>query len=168
MSKDYHIVSELERLAKEAGVRLEHPNIMANNGHYKIHGQLLVNYYPLSSKKTAYVAGTTKGIQNVSPAQAIKMSQERPKRVAADIKDSRNTNSRKIRQRLLRGRLECICHWCPAIITLDTSTLEHIIPLDRGGLDNDNNRTLACYKCNNDRGNSMPELNKANDHSTNS
>jgi 5-methylcytosine-specific restriction endonuclease McrA len=43
-------------------------------------------------------------------------------------------------------------------LTLDTSTMDHVIPLHRGGLDNANNRVLACEPCNSKRGHDMPEL----------
>jgi 5-methylcytosine-specific restriction endonuclease McrA len=160
--KEQKLLDELVRLAAAAGVRVEMPRV--NNGHYKLHGKLLVNYYPFSKNRTAYVAGTTQGHTNISPKRAIEMTQVQPKR--ADVKDERSGNTRKIRKRLMRGRPCVKCHWCPAIITLDTSTLEHIIPLDLGGLDNDNNRTLACHECNHNRGNNMPELKEQNDNAT--
>jgi 5-methylcytosine-specific restriction endonuclease McrA len=50
------------------------------------------------------------------------------------------------------------CYWCNDPITLDTSTLEHIIPLGTNGIDNENNMTLACKECNELRGNVMLEL----------
>lgn len=156
--RDWKLVDELKKLAAAAGVRVEEPNILANNGHYKIHGALLVNYYPLSAARTAYVAGTTKGVKNVTPAQAIAMSQKQPKLAPAHLKDERAKNSRAIRFKMMRGRETVQCHWCKAPLTLDTSTIEHVIPLDRGGLDNANNRVLACEPCNKARGNNMPEL----------
>jgi 5-methylcytosine-specific restriction endonuclease McrA len=150
------LIDELVKHAAEADVRVEMPR--TNNGHFKLHGKLLVNYYPFSKNKTAYVAGTTTGYPNVSPKRAVEMATTRPKPVSADEKDKRPSNPRKIRKRLLKGKKCVKCHWCPTIIDLDTSTLDHIIPLDAGGLDNDNNRTLACEPCNRARANKMPEL----------
>ncbi len=152
------VLAELERLCKEKGIELEAVGWPFGNGHYKIHGKLIVNYYPLSAKLTAYVKGTTKGIQNVTPAHAIEMSQNEPKVVRAGNKDERAGNSRAIRYKMLKGRTFVKCHWCDTMIDLNTSTIEHIVPLDRGGLENANNRTLACKPCNEGRGNSMPEL----------
>ena len=157
MSK-FDLVVELKKLAAEAGVRVEEPSMFAKNGHYKIHGKLLVNYYPLSANRTAYVDGTTKGVKGVMPAQAIEMSQRQPQIAPAHLKDLRAKNSREIRLRMMKGRTEVPCHWCGTMIHLHTSTIEHVIPLDRGGLDNANNRVLACEPCNKARGNSMPEL----------
>jgi len=151
----------LKKEAEAAGVELiirggAGNAIFRESLHVQIKGKLLVNYYPYSKGKTAYVGATVGGKKSVSPADAVKMALSQPPR--AKVKDTRSSNSRKIRKNLMRGRAQVKCHWCPTLIDLDTSTLEHIIPLDRGGLDNDNNRTLACHPCNNKRGNEMLEL----------
>ena len=148
----------LIKLAHEKGIRVELCN--KQSGHYQIFGKLLVNYYPDSLRKTAYVAGTTKGIRGVTPDQAIEMSMREPERINDQLKDHRARNSKIIRRKMMKGKETVPCHWCKIEITLETSTLEHVIPLDRGGLDNANNRVLACAPCNNKRGNNMPELNE--------
>lgn len=159
------LLDELIKCAAEAGISVAFPK--TNNGHYQIQGKLLVNYYPFSKNRTAYVAGTTSGYPHVSPKRAVEMAMTRPDLVSADQKDKRSTNTRKIRKRLLRGRACVKCHWCPTIIDLDTSTLDHIIPIAAGGLDNDNNRTLACEPCNRARGHAMPELNETHESTEN-
>lgn len=127
------------------------------NGHFQLQGpHLLVNYYPFSEKKTAYVSGTTEGIPNCDVQRAVAMARNVPK--LTGVKAKRSKNSRTIRFRILRGAITCKCHWCPTIIDLDTSTIDHVIPLGRGGLDNANNRVLACKPCNSKRGHKMPEL----------
>lgn len=130
---------------------------MAGAGHFHIRGQLLVNYYPFGKKQTAYVAGTTHGVHHCTPKQAVAMAFEAPPMATAAKKDTRATHSRRIRRRLLKSKGRH-CHWCQAPITLNTSTIEHVVPLARGGLDNDNNRVLACEPCNTKRGHDMPEL----------
>lgn len=124
------------------------------NGHIQLRGPLLVNYYPSSKSKSAYVAGTKKAARNVTPAQALAMCFEQPKNQG--VVDQRSGNSRKRRAKMLTKITHC--HWCKTLLTLDNSTIEHIIPLARGGLDNANNRTLACKQCNHSRGCNMPEL----------
>lgn len=126
-------------------------------GHFQIRGRLLVNYYPFSKGRTAYVDATTHGRKSVSPTEAVEMAFSAPPIVSAARKDDRGRNSKRKRQALGR-RLGWFCHWCQAPLTLATSTLEHVIPLHRGGLDNPNNRVLACASCNHDRGHDMPEL----------
>jgi hypothetical protein len=122
------------------------------SGHWQIvGGPLLVNYYP--RKATIYVAGTTgKTHGNWDAAiAATRLPPERPTR-----RDERHGSNRKIRRKMLAHSK--VCRWCGAPLTLDTSTVDHVDPLSRGGLDNANNRVLACKPCNERRGNAMPEL----------
>ena len=62
------------------------------------------------------------------------------------------------RQRKALIKKHPFCHWCGKPLTLDASTIEHIIPLSRGGLNNMNNFALACQECNHARADGMPEL----------
>lgn len=143
----------LESMCLERGVEYKDKG----NGHIQLKGPLLVNYYPTSKKKSAYVAGTKKAASRVSPKQALDMCFEAPK--AQGIVCKRPGNTRDKRKRLIKRVKKC--HWCKRPLTLDTSTLEHIIPLSRGGLNTMNNLTLACLGCNQERGSDMPELNMA-------
>lgn len=124
-------------------------------GHFQIRGRLLVNYYPMSKKRTAYVAQTTHGKHHVSPTEAVAMAFTPPP--ISTKKDSRHGHPKQQRRRLIRKN-GSFCHWCGCKVTLETSTVEHVIPLHRGGLDNANNRALACRPCNHSRGHNMPEL----------
>lgn len=144
----------LKKLAKEKNIELtERPN-----GHFTLHGDLMVHYYPYSKNKIAYVNGTVKGIKKVNPQQAVDMCFKAPE--TSKIKDKRFSNqktNRKHRQNIInKGNTNCM--WCNKILTINTSTLEHIIPLDRGGLNNPCNFGLACESCNKKRDNNMPEL----------
>src|SRR5687768_13236267 len=77
---------------------------------------------------------------------------------------------------LRRVYLQCggKCYWCgrecmqrghaepklvrtgwPGKLPDDYPTIEHIIPLSRGGGNKQANQTIACSRCNNKRGNSM-------------
>jgi 5-methylcytosine-specific restriction endonuclease McrA len=142
----------LEALAEARGVEYtEKPN-----GHVQLKGPLLVNYYPNSKSKSAYVAGTKKATKNVTAEQALDMCFEAPVLQAARPEKRSNKSREKRRKMISRGVTSC--YWCKEPITLDTSTIEHIVPLARGGLDNANNRTLACKPCNEARGCDMPEL----------
>lgn len=127
------------------------------NGHFQIRGRLLVNYYPFSKRRSAYIAGTTGGRHDVSPTEAVTMAFVAPPTIRQDDMANRKKNSRAKRAAMLkRGFTKCV--WCGCQLDLDNSTIEHIIPLKRGGLDNANNRTLACVPCNSSRGHDMPEL----------
>ena len=142
---------ELEKLATKSGLSIKD----FGNGHFQLTGgPLLVNYYPHSKNKTAYVAGTVKAKKHVSPAEAVKMCFAQPKCLGK--KDKRRRDYKKIKARLYKKNPACL--WCVNPLKLSEATLEHIIPLDKGGLDNVNNMGLAHLDCNNNRGSEMPEL----------
>lgn len=144
------LIASLTKMAKERGLQV----IERGSGHFQITGgPLLVNYYPGSKKRSAYVAGTTSKKVGVSPQQAVEMAFKAPTAVR---KDQRRKSYRGIKLQLLKKSAKC--KWCNAKLTMETATLEHIIPLSRGGLDNKNNMALACEPCNKARGSDMPEL----------
>jgi len=155
----------MNKTIQKLQVHAEKYNLMIKelkNGHVQIiGGPLLVNYYPFSDKRTAYIAGTKKGIENVSMKKAIKMAITQPDVIPKDKKDkrSRQEKNKKIKKQLLKIRPNC--EWCNRPLNQKTvTTLEHIIPLHRGGLNNRNNMTLACEECNNERGHNMIEIEK--------
>ena len=145
--RDAGMLTRLTNLAAPAGVAVE----LKSAGHFHLSGALLVNYYPFSVKRTAYVANTVKSFQHVDMKAAIKMACEPP-----PITKVKRKSYKAAKLRMLRKRQAC--HWCTCVLTEETATVDHVIPLSRGGLDNDNNRVLACEPCNNKRGNSMPEV----------
>lgn len=49
------------------------------------------------------------------------------------------------------------CFWCECRLTQETITIDHYIPLSLGGSNETENLRLACYGCNQKRGNAMPE-----------
>ncbi len=147
------IVNSLRKLAQARNLEI----VDRGQGHFQIvGGPLLVNYYPFAKKQSAYVAGTTSRKVGVSPKEAIEMAVTAPRFGDAARIDDRRGNYRNKRRKLLKKNSRC--HWCKENLTLDTSTLDHRIPLALGGLDNENNWVLACEKCNNRRGHAMPEL----------
>lgn len=145
------MAGKLRRAAEARGLEV----IDRGNGHWQLKGPLLVNYYPDSKSKSAYVAGTKKARKGVTPEEAVAMCFEAPQ--FQGEKDKRKKNSRSKRAALIRKGVTA-CYWCGKPLTLDRSTLEHKIPLAIGGLDNANNRTLACADCNHSRGSNMSEL----------
>ena len=121
-----------------------------SNGHFQICGLVLVNHYPSSKNRTAYIKGTTKGINNVSPEQAVNLALN-PDCMKVPEKAKRKTNYKNIKDRLFRKNKKC--HWCNKAMTREEVTLEHIVPLSKGGLDAANNWALAHEKCNQNHGN---------------
>lgn len=146
--RDRLMLGQLKRFAEPIGVKVE----LKSDGHFHIQGALLVNYYPFAKKRTAYVANTTKSMHDVAIKQAVMLAQKLPDLV----EDFKRKSYRKEKLRMLAKHP--FCKWCGVALTDDTATVDHVIPLSRGGLENSNNRVLACQPCNCKRGNEMPEI----------
>lgn len=58
------------------------------------------------------------------------------------------------RRRLFK--LKQHCHWCGIRLRLDTASVDHIIPISRGGTNLDDNLTLTCRPCNMAKADRMP------------
>lgn len=149
-------------LVKQAGME----PVNRGRGHWQIKGgTFLVNFYP--GTDTIYIAGThsKKGIQNKgSYEDAIKAARRKPRRRSGDRKDDRMplSRARRIRRKLLQK--DPHCHWCRRYVEEKArypemkATLDHVIPLDRGGSNGLDNLVLACKPCNDKRANRMPEM----------
>ncbi len=143
----------LRKLAEQHGLEfIEKPN-----GHVQVKGALLVNYYPESKQRTAYIAGTRKGFKYATPEKVIELATSKPP-ISPNIKKRKIQTKRKMK--LLRKYKNC--HWCNKELMFKTATVDHVIPLYRGGLDNDNNTVLSCQPCNEARGHDMPEIKTIN------
>lgn len=148
---DYSI--KLRRLAKDKGLTIvERPN-----GHYQIIGEhLLVNYYPDSKRRTAYVGATSEGIHNVTPEKAIYMALTPPKIKRGKVQRKHSKFYKKHLDRMWAK--DNHCYWCHEEVFRDDASVDHRIPLKRGGLDNPSNFVLAHKSCNHERGHNMPEI----------
>lgn len=45
------------------------------------------------------------------------------------------------------------CYLCGKILTYETATIDHVIPLSKGGFHCPNNVKIACLKCNQEKSN---------------
>lgn len=62
-------------------------------------------------------------------------------------------------QKIHRGRLlskNPHCRYCGQKLKPKTATLDHVLPLSRGGSDDPENLVLACHPCNQCKGNRTP------------
>lgn len=68
------MIDALKKIAAKRGLRVEERGA----GHFQIiGGSCLVNYYPNSKRRSAYIAGTTgKARHGVTPQQAVEMAFE--------------------------------------------------------------------------------------------
>ena len=133
-------------------------------GHWQVAGgPILVNFYPFANKgPVIYIAGTTKRLgRNLAVEDAIQAAKNPPP-IGVMPKDRRSGPRRymSIKKRMFARRkfYPPFCYWCHKSLTLKTATIDHKIPLFRGGLDNENNMVLACEPCNKTRGHDMPEI----------
>lgn len=153
-------IAALNKAAAARGLRV----VQCSEHHFQIiGGPLLVNYYPTSKKRSAYVAGTRAAKDHVTPEQACEMTSAPPKINKAEKKRPQLTRHKRRMMKKSRH-----CYWCK-VMTFDpeidgpcepniVATVDHKIPRSRGGLDHSNNYVLACKKCNERRANEMPEL----------
>jgi 5-methylcytosine-specific restriction endonuclease McrA len=65
---------------------------------------------------------------------------------------SKQKYSKKQRLIALYG---CCCWWCQCDFSEDKLTLDHLFPKSRGGSHSLENLRLACFPCNQSRGNSL-------------
>jgi 5-methylcytosine-specific restriction endonuclease McrA len=123
--------------------------------HWQINGAILINHYPMSKKRTAYIQNTTGGISNVTPSQALKWAAN-PESIPRNLlpkATSRKRNYKSAKRKLIAQGIDK-CFWCKKALN-DDVTIEHIVPLSIGGLDCKSNWSLAHKKCNQDQGNKL-------------
>lgn len=117
------------------------------NGHWQVKGKLLVNFYPKYG--TIYVAGTTKGVVAKNLGEVFLACDELPVMPVIEKRGQYTTHKR----RLWSQRPEC--SWCKKKLGYKEATVDHVIPLSKGGLNNGNNYVLSCQPCNLKRGNEV-------------
>lgn len=150
-------LAQLKQLAEGKSLTIKD----CGNGHIQIIGPMLVNWWPTSKSRTAHVAATRKGFHGVNAVRAIALAMEPPP--VESVATPRSSNGYR-KQKAKMFRKQKTCYWCHVQLSLDgapgteKATLDHIVPLKRGGLDNANNWTLACEPCNSKRGHDMPEV----------
>jgi hypothetical protein len=145
-------MKKLQTLAKKYDVLIRE----LPNGHFQIIGRhFTVNYYPYSTNRTAYVNNTKKGHANVSPERAVFMALDPPKIQREKVQRRNYRYYKKQVDRLFKQ--SNYCFWCRKPMLRHEASLEHIIPLKRGGLDEPSNYAIAHKDCNAWRGHDMPE-----------
>ncbi len=66
-----------------------------------------------------------------------------------DIRRERDKARELRKSRWWKNRLaQGICHWCGKRFTPDELTMDHIVPVTRGGKSSRNNVVPACKECN--------------------
>lgn len=137
-------------------------------GHWQIRGgKYIVNFYRSTKRgPVVYINGTKAGIRCSIVEQAlklaIKMAKFGPSLKQPDGQNVKRLKSQKV-VRLRRALFAAsnLCYWCSKELSLhktpgqEQATLDHIIPISRGGSNGQDNQVLACTECNQRRGNSI-------------
>lgn len=155
-SRSFPAIPVIEVAAHGSGLRIHH----CGNGHWQLRGgKFLVNFWPATG--TVYVDGTCRGLRAKSGdpvASLIDMANTPPevRRTGKAKRESRKKMRAKRRQLWWRSPF---CHWCKRKLTFEESSVDHVIPLSRGGTNHIKNLVIACVECNLKRGHDMPEIN---------
>ena len=120
------------------------------NGHWQVKGKLLVNFYP--HKGTVYIAGMTKGLYAENIEEVFKATGTLPEIGIYYPKEDRKQMTNYKRKLYKRTQA---CYMCSKVLTYKEATVDHFIPISKGGLNNMNNFRLACEPCNSAKGNTV-------------
>lgn len=113
-------------------------------GHWQVMGNgKLVNWYPFSKKTTLYNATDKKTIMFARLQDVLEEFET--------IKKQDRIQLRAIKK--IMHRKNNACYLCQKVLTLDESTVDHVIPLDKGGTNYIDNLRIACLDCNRDKAN---------------
>lgn len=126
------------------------------NGHWQIRGgKYCVNFYPGSW--SMYVNGTHKGLKHRITIQDVINAAHDP------VSDKSRGIAPRRQNRFYRGakkrllKTDSHCYWCSKELDSSTGTIDHMIPLSKGGTNGTDNLVLACKECNEKRKNYLPE-----------
>lgn len=152
--KDGWGFSDLARAAEAAGIVA----VECGPWHWQVRGgPIVVNFYP--NKGTVYINGAVQkcGERAWTPEHVVAIAINGPRFQRGE--DRRRCKAEK-RERWNRGPR--VCCWCGTPFEkYEDATVEHVLPLSRGGSNRVENIRLACEPCNKARGNGVAAPSKA-------
>lgn len=108
------------------------------------------NIYP--TKSTVYVNGMTEGISYSTKARLLEILQLQ--NIQATKTKRKHHSNKSLRVKLyLQSNTCCICK--KPITSIDEATIDHKIPLDKGGSNRRDNKQLTHRQCNFKKGNKI-------------
>ncbi len=121
------------------------------NGHWRVEGGVQpVNFYPFSKKRSIYINQT---VNRIGFAGSVELAIQAAKGNLGREKEKRQSKV-KLKYELLKKHPYCF--GCETELTAKTATLDHIIPISKGGTNADGNLQLACESCNRKKADSLP------------
>lgn len=133
-------------------------------GHWQIDGGLVrVNYYPYSKRKTVWVSGTHGATSfSGSVEQAIEAARGKAETMqlgkAPKLKRLTDSRVRRLKNKWYSDGQKVFCKWCKKELSREECTIDHVVPLARGGGNYESNLVPACQSCNLKRGHELGEL----------
>jgi 5-methylcytosine-specific restriction endonuclease McrA len=126
--------------------------ILNKGKHIQYIGKVTSNYYPSSSK--IYITKTTKGfVGTEAEAEHYADVPEDIPEGAIPLSERKNSYA-SLRNRLYKNG-KTNCHICGEYVEKCDASIEHIIPLSKGGSNLLDNLSISHRKCNELRGNSF-------------
>lgn len=98
----------------------------------------------------------TSNTQTETPQVVLEWRKEREQRERERQyrKDKRQNRSKSRLEKYTIGDVP-ICFYCECSLTESTYSIDHVIPLSRGGWNFRDNKVLCCLPCNNAKGNAL-------------
>lgn len=143
------IVKELESLCAANDIELRQPEEF----HFQLIGVRLVNYYPTSKKRCVYINAEKRRINQVTPAQAVNLA------LSLEINDKpkkKKSVGRGKKETFFKGHEKLPCFYCGKLVDRDEATIDHVVPLSKGGPNAPGNKVIACHKCNQAKADEVP------------
>ena len=132
---------EVLRLIQLAGAHNVTARLLTDDGPgsahtmYRIEGALTVDWWPYSKKRTAYLLNSKVRHHVASAADVIRMATTVPRRGALDSRSRprmKRWKKAQYRNAIPSGYLPT-CFWCAVPLQKHEATVDHRIPLGRGG-----------------------------------
>lgn len=143
----------LDKVAEKLGLKIR----SCGDGHFRVEGgKYEVNYYPDSRQRTIYVKtmGMSATIKYGSWEKAFEFANILPRE--GFIRAHERSRRKPMRwEKKFLFRSGNLCYLCGKILSLDTATVDHFIPISKGGTNEIENLRLACKECNKNKGNKL-------------
>lgn len=112
-----------------------------------------MNFYPFSKRRSIYINST---IGRIGFPGSAPLAIEAAKGHLARDRRTRPTSGARLRFKKALLKKDPRCFDCHTGLTHETATLDHIIPIAKGGTNADGNFQLACQPCNLKKADRMP------------
>lgn len=140
-------VAKLQTEAKKRGL----PITKHTEYHYQLQGKYLIDVYPTTNR--IFIQGMNHSARIFDAEEAVDYASG--ERFPAGVDKGKRRCNRTVKL-YLWGCRPRICVICKKLLkNIDEATVDHKIPLSRGGSNRMDNVQLACAECNHAKGNAV-------------